>query len=55
MKIYPVINVSQIVRYREPVKEQKVKKAKLSKVKEVEEWEVKKMLNKQIKKKSGIQ
>ena len=33
MKIYPVRNVSQIVRYRKPVKEQKVKKAKLAKVK----------------------
>ena len=37
MRIYLVINISQIVRYRKPVKEQKVKEAKLAEVKEVEE------------------
>jgi len=37
MKIYPVVNISQVVRYKELVEEQKVEKKKLIEVKEVEE------------------
>jgi len=37
MRIYPVINVSRIVRYREPVKRQRVKEPKLVEVDGVEE------------------
>jgi len=46
MRIHPVVNVSQIVRYKEQVKEQKKEKGKPVEVEEVEEWEVKKILNK---------
>ena len=46
MRIYPVVNVSKLVRYREPVKRQRVEEPKPVKVEEVEEWEVKKILNK---------
>ena len=35
------MNFSQVVRYKEQVKEQKVEKVKLVKVDKVEEWEVK--------------
>ena len=41
-----MVNVSRIVRYRKPVKGQKVEKLILVKVKKVEEWEVEKILNK---------
>jgi len=46
MRIHPVVNVSQIVRYKEQVKGQKRKEGKLVEVGEVEEWEVEKILNK---------
>jgi len=46
MRIYPVVNVSRIVRYRELVKEQRIKEPKLVEVEGVEEWEVEKILNK---------
>jgi len=46
MRIYSVINVSQIVWYKEQVKGQKKEKGKLIEVEEVEEWEVEKILNK---------
>ena len=42
MRIYPVVNVSQIVRYKEQVKEQKREEGKLVKVEGVKEWEVEK-------------
>ena len=48
MRIYPVVNVSQIVCYKEQVEGQKRKKAKPIEVKGVEEWEVEKILNKKI-------
>ena len=47
MRIHSVINVSQVVRYREPVKEQRVEEPKLVEVDGEEEWEVEKILNKQ--------
>ena len=46
MRIYPMVNISQIVRYREPEKEQRVEEPKLVEVDGVEEWEVEKILNK---------
>jgi len=46
MRIHPVINVSRVVKYREPGKRQKVEKPKPVKVNGVEEWEVEKILNK---------
>ena len=46
MRIHPVINVSQIVWYKEQVKGQKKEEEKLIEVEEVEEWEVEKILNK---------
>ena len=46
MRIYLVVNVSQIVQYKEQVKEQKKEKGKPVEVEGVEEWEVEKILNK---------
>jgi len=40
MRIHPVVNVSQIVQYKEQVKRQKRKEGKPVKVKGVKEWEV---------------
>ena len=45
-RIYPVMNVSQIVQYKEQVEEQKKKEGKLVEVEGVKEWEVEKILNK---------
>jgi len=36
MRIYPVVNISQIVQYREQVEGQKVREVKLVEVEEVE-------------------
>jgi len=46
MRIHPVVNMSQIVRYKEQVKGQKREEGKPVKVEGVEEWEVEKILNK---------
>ena len=46
MRIHPVVNVSQIVRYKEQVKGQKKKEEKPVEVEGIKEWEVKKILNK---------
>ena len=46
IRIHPVVNVSQVVRYREQVKGQKREEGKLVKIKEVEEWEMERILNK---------
>ena len=46
MRIHPVVNVSQIVRYKEQVKEQKKEEGKPVEVEGVEEWKVEKVLNK---------
>jgi len=46
MRIHPVVNVSQIVRYKEQVKEQKKEEEKPVEVEGVEEWEIEKILNK---------
>ena len=46
MRIYLVVNVSRIVRYKEQVKGQKKKEGKPVEVEGVEEWEAEKILNK---------
>jgi len=46
MRIHPVVNISQIVCYKEQVKGQKKEEEKLVEVEGVEEWEVEKILNK---------
>ena len=46
MRIYPVVNVSQIVQYKEQVEGQRKKEGKPIKVEKSEEWEVEKILNK---------
>ena len=46
MRIHLVVNMSQIVRYREQMKGQKKKEGKAIEVDGVEEWEVEKVLNK---------
>jgi len=53
MRIHPVVNVSQIVRYKEQVKGQKKEEGKPVEVGGVEEWEVEKILNK--KKMRGVE
>jgi len=53
MRIHPVVNISQIVRYKEQVKGQKKEKGKLVEVEGVKEWEVEKILNK--KKMRGVE
>ena len=46
MRIYPVVNISQIVRYKEQVEGQKKEKGKPIEVARFEEWEIEKILNK---------
>ena len=46
IRIYPVVNISRIMRYKELVKGQRVKEPKLVEVDRVEKWEVEKILNK---------
>ena len=46
MRIHLVVNVSQIVQYKEQVGEQEKKEGKPIKIKEVKEWEVEIILNK---------
>jgi len=46
MRIHLVVNVSQIVQYKEQVGGQKRKEGKPIKIEGVEEWEVERILNK---------
>ena len=46
MRIHPVVNVSQIVRYKEQVGGQKRKEGKPIEIEGVKEWEVERILNK---------
>ena len=48
MRIHLVVNVSQIVRYKEQIKGQKKEEGKPIEVEGVEEWKVKKILNKKM-------
>ena len=42
MRIHSVVDISQIIRYKEQVEGQKVKEVKLVEVDKIKEWEVKK-------------
>ena len=53
MRIHPVVNVSQIVRYKEQVKGQKKEEGKPVEVEGVKKWEIEKILNK--KKMRGVE
>ena len=46
MRIHPVVNISQVVCYKEQVRGQKKEEGKSIEVEEVKEWEVEKILNK---------
>ena len=46
IRIHSVANISRIIRYREPVKRQRIEKPKPVEVDRVKEWKVKKILNK---------
>ena len=46
MRIYLVVNISQIVQYKEQVRGQKKEEGKLIEVEGVKEWEIEKILNK---------
>jgi len=46
IRIHPVVNVSRVMRYREPVKRQRIEEPKPVEVEGVEEWEVEKILHK---------
>ena len=46
MRIYPVVNVSRIVQYKEQVEKQKKEEEKPVEVEGVEEWKVERILNK---------
>jgi len=46
MRIHPVVNVSQIVWYKEQIEGQKKEEGKPVEVEGIEEWEVEKILNK---------
>ena len=46
MRIYLVVKISQVVRYREQVERQKVGEVKPVKVDRVKEWKMEKILNK---------
>ena len=43
MRIHPVVNVSQIVQYKEQVRGQKKEEGKPVEIERVEEWEVEKL------------
>jgi len=46
MRIHLVVNISWIVQYKEQVEGQKKEKGKPIEIEGVEEWEIKKILNK---------
>jgi len=46
IRIHPVVNVSQIVQYKEQVERQKKEKGKPIEIKGVKEWKIVKILNK---------
>jgi len=47
MRIYLIVNISQIVQYRDQVEKQKKEEMKLVEMEGVEKWEVERILNKQ--------
>jgi len=46
MRIYPVVNISQVVQYKEQVEGQKREEVKPIEVEGVKEWKIEKILNK---------
>ena len=46
MRIYLIVNISQVVQYREQVGEQNKEEVKPIEVERVKEWEIEKILNK---------
>ena len=46
MRIHPVVNISQVVRYRKQVERQKIEEMKLIEVNRVKEWKMEKIWNK---------
>ena len=46
MRIHLVVNVSQIVQYKEQVEKQKKEEGKPIEIEGVEEWEIEEILNK---------
>ena len=48
MRIHSVVNISQIVKYKEQIKEQKKVEGKPIEIEGIEEWEVEKILNKKM-------
>jgi len=46
MRIHLVVNISQIVQYKEQVEGQKKEEGKPIEIEEVKEWEIEKILNK---------
>jgi len=46
MRIHLVVNISQIVRYKEQVERQKKEEGKPIEIEGVKEWEIEKILNK---------
>jgi len=46
MRIHPIMNVSQIVQYKEQVERQKKEEGKPIEIEEVKEWEIERILNK---------
>ena len=46
MRIYPVVNISWVVQYKEQVEGQKKEEGKPMETEGVEEWEIEKILNK---------
>ena len=48
IRIYLVVNISRVARYRKPIERQKIKKPKIMKVDRFEEQKIEKILNKKI-------
>ena len=46
MRIYPVVNISWVVQYKEQVEGQKKEEGKPMETEGVEEWKIEKILNK---------
>jgi len=46
IRIYPVVNISRIMKYKELVKRQRVKEPKPVEVDRVEKWKIENILNK---------
>jgi len=54
MRIHLVVNVSQIVQYKEQVEKQKKEEGKPIEIEGVEEWEIEEILNKKNKRSGQV-